>query len=76
MLKLALTHHGHSASSGQTSDPLTSPTSTFSASRTGSSHNTVDSSSNGLDDFPLVGCTLAVDPETSQAEGQESGMYL
>lgn len=74
MLKLALTHHGHSVTLGQTSHPLTS---TPSESRTWRPQNTVGPNSNGLDDFPPVVRTseCAVDAGTQQAEQQE-GVYL
>lgn len=70
MLKLALTHHGHSVTSGQTSDPNPS------GSRTGRPQNTIGSNSNGLDDFPPVGHTSEVNLETSEAEEPENGIYL
>jgi len=62
MLKLALTHHGYSATSEQASTSSDSP-----------SHNTVTSNSN---DFPPVDRTPPVNQETSDIQEQENGMYL
>ena len=77
MLKLALTHHGHSVASEQTSEPLTSSPSTTLGRRAEHSRNTVGSNSNGLDDSLVEqpGASV-VNPETPEAEEQENGVYL
>ncbi|KAG8218575.1 hypothetical protein J3R82DRAFT_4216 [Butyriboletus roseoflavus] len=66
MLKLALTHHGHSVASEQASEPTT----------TGRPQNIIGFNSNGLDDFPPVERPSAVNPEPSEVEEQENGVYL
>ncbi|KAF8551455.1 hypothetical protein OG21DRAFT_1512693 [Imleria badia] len=78
MLKLALTHHGHSVASEQTSEPTTHSPSTPPGGRTEHPQNTFNSNSNGLDDFPPVerASESAANPETSAAEEQENGVYL
>lgn len=72
MLKLALTHHGHSVTSEQTSEPITSSPSTPPRSRTERPQDTTGFNSNGLDDFPLS----AVNPEPPEADERENGLYL
>lgn len=73
MLKLALTHHGHSFASEQ---PLTPSPSNPAGSRSDRPQNTVRSDSNGLDDVPPVERESSVNPETPGNEGQENVMYL
>ena len=76
MLKLALTHHGHSVTSEQTSEPLQASPSAPLGRRAGHPQNTIGSNSNGLDDFPPVERASVVNPETPEAEEQENGVYL
>ncbi|KAH0839867.1 hypothetical protein J3R83DRAFT_818 [Lanmaoa asiatica] len=77
MLKLALTHHGHSVASEQTSEPLTSSLSTFPGSRAGCPpENAIGSNSNDSGNFPPVEHTSVVDPGIPEAEEQENGVYL
>ncbi|KAN0097522.1 hypothetical protein V8E55_001968 [Tylopilus felleus] len=72
MLKLALTHHGHSVASEQaSSSPSPSP-----GSRTERPQNTTASNSNGLDDVPSTDRASEVSPETPQVEEQQNGVYL
>jgi hypothetical protein len=75
MLKLALTHHGHSVTSEQTSEPLTASPSTPLGRWAGHPQSTIGSNSNGLDDFPVERASV-VNPETPEAEEQENGVYL
>ena len=74
MLKLALTHHGHSAASEQTSEPFMSPLSTPLGSGTEHPQNAFGSNANGLDDFPPIERASAVNPATPEAE--QDGVYL
>ncbi|KIJ70036.1 hypothetical protein HYDPIDRAFT_104717 [Hydnomerulius pinastri MD-312] len=72
MLKLALSHHGLVNSSGPISEPHVSPPSIISEDRTDRPRNVMSSSSNGLDDDPL----LAGDTPETNTESQEDGVYL
>ncbi|KAG9317398.1 hypothetical protein JVU11DRAFT_1597 [Chiua virens] len=76
ILKLALTHHGHSVTSDQTSEPPTysprsTPRSTIDRSR-----NVVGSNSNGLDSIVPLERTSTVNLETTDVVEQENGVYL
>lgn len=74
MLKLALTHHGHSITSEQVSEPVTSSPSAP-ESRTGRPQNIIGLNSNSLDDFPPVERPSTAHPEPPEA-GEQDGVYL
>lgn len=76
MLRLALTHHGYSVPSEQTSDPFTSSPSTPPRSRIERPQNTIGFNSNGLDDFPPLECLSAANPEPPETPERGNGVYL
>lgn len=80
IIKLALTHHGHSVGSGDTSEPHLSPGSSASLGdmERQRSSNSMGSGSNGLDDTPQVEArdTLVTNPERQVEEREDHGVYL
>ncbi|KIJ20238.1 hypothetical protein PAXINDRAFT_166346 [Paxillus involutus ATCC 200175] len=80
IIKLALTHHGHSVGSGDTSEPHLSPGSSASLGdmERQRSSNSMGSGSNGLDDTLQVEArdTLVTNPERQVEEREDHGVYL